>query len=69
MSQKQLSHGSPGLRAKGGGKKNDKNVNPKPVIESKYKENVVKKLYDSFQDSFDLELIASVAHTCQWDRK
>lgn len=71
MSQKQIKQESPGMRAaKGGGsKKNDKNTNNKPEVDSKFKENVVRKLYDSFQDSFSLEQISAVAHTCQWDCK
>jgi len=37
--------------------------------DAKYQEKVVKKLAELFQDSFDLEIIQSVAQTCNWDCK
>lgn len=44
-------------------------LNLHPAVDSKHKENVVKRLASLFQDTFDLELIQSVAQTCQWDCK
>ena len=36
---------------------------------SKLRESIVKKLHNTFQDNFDLSLIATVAQTCEWDSK
>lgn len=44
-------------------------LNLHPVVDTKHKENVVRRLAELFQESFDLDLIQSVAQTCQWDCK
>ncbi|KAK6631801.1 hypothetical protein RUM43_013865 [Polyplax serrata] len=62
MSQKKSVHDSPQQKGSDRKKTNRKNRD-----DQKIRENFIRKLYETFQDHFDLALIASVAHTCQWD--
>lgn len=55
--------------AKGGRGRDKMHLNLHPSVDSKQKENVVKRLASLFQETFDLDLIQSVAQTCQWDCK
>lgn len=64
MSQKKSKHDSTGRKENEKKKSNQNNAD-----DPKFRENVIRTLYDNFQDSFGLGLIASVAHTCQWDSK
>lgn len=52
-------------------KGNDKKKSGKPQPAGQYQRRgtIIINLYKNFQDCFDLPLIESVAHTCQWDSK
>lgn len=71
MSQKQTKQGSPGTGAPrgGGGKKVGEIAKEEAETDVNRNENIVKTLYECFQDIFDYDLVHSVCHTCEWDGK